>query len=124
MIIHFDDALVAGWEPLEGAYGLRDPDDEHVVAAAVVGGAGVIVTSDRDFEPAKVPSHIRVIDPAQFAADTADVDPLRAVAALRQIAARSANPARSIDDLLALLRDRYGMHDAVEIITPYTHDVT
>ncbi|MGH3486781.1 MAG: PIN domain-containing protein [Actinopolymorphaceae bacterium] len=31
----FDDAEVHGWEPLEGTYGLQDPDDEHLVAAAV-----------------------------------------------------------------------------------------
>lgn len=40
MRTNFDDALVTGWEPLEGSYGLRDPNDEHVVAAAVVGGCG------------------------------------------------------------------------------------
>ena len=39
----FDDAEVEGWEGLEGVYNLPDPDDEHLVAAAVVGGAGVIV---------------------------------------------------------------------------------
>jgi len=32
----FDDAEITGWEGLEGTYGLPDPDDEHVVAAAVV----------------------------------------------------------------------------------------
>jgi predicted nucleic acid-binding protein len=119
MRTHFDDAMVTGWEALEGTYGLRDPDDEHVVAAAVVGGAGVIVTSDHDFEPAKVPARILVSTPAQFAADTVDVDPLRAVVALTQIAARSHNPGLSVEALLVLLRDRYGMHEAVDLITPY-----
>jgi len=34
----FDDAEVTGWEPLAGTYALPDPDDEHVLAAAVVAG--------------------------------------------------------------------------------------
>ncbi|MFF0818626.1 PIN domain-containing protein [Rhodococcus sp. NPDC003318] len=67
----FDDAVVTGWEPLDGSYGLPDPDDEHVVAAAVVGGAGVIVTHNfKDFPEGLVPKHIQVVSPAEFAADT------------------------------------------------------
>ncbi|UVF77803.1 hypothetical protein [Gordonia mangrovi] len=36
----FEDALIEGWEPLEdGIRGLPDPNDRHVVAAAVRGSA-------------------------------------------------------------------------------------
>ncbi|MFC0448925.1 MULTISPECIES: PIN domain-containing protein [Rhodococcus] len=55
---YFDDALVTGWEPLEGTFSLPVPDDEHVVATAVVGGAGVIVTDSRKDVPRdRVPGH-------------------------------------------------------------------
>ncbi len=36
----FDDAEVRGWEGLDGTYGLPDPNDEHVVAAAAVSRQG------------------------------------------------------------------------------------
>ncbi|MGB9223100.1 PIN domain-containing protein [Mycobacterium sp.] len=37
----FDEAIVVSWESLEGTFGLPDIDDEHVAAAALVGGADV-----------------------------------------------------------------------------------
>ena len=52
----FDDSCVAGWEPLGGNFGLPDPDDEHLVAAAHMAGAGAIVTSNvRDFPATSCP---------------------------------------------------------------------
>ena len=60
----FDDAEVVGWEGLVGTYGLPDPNDEHVVAAAVVGGAGAIVTLNfKDFPAKSLPKGIEVISP-------------------------------------------------------------
>lgn len=119
MRANFDDALVTGWEGLEGTFGLPDPDDEHVVAAAVVGGAGAIVTENRkDFPGDRVPAHIQVLDAKEFAADTADVDPARAAAALTVIAARHKNAHKSPQELLKLLVDRYGMVDVGEILEP------
>jgi hypothetical protein len=77
----FDDAPVTGWEALEGTYGLPDPDDEHVVAAAVVGGARVIVTeSIRHFPVERIPSHIDAQD-ARESATTVSADPERALRA-------------------------------------------
>jgi len=57
----FDDACVTGWEPLEGTYGLPDPDDEHLVAAAVLGGAGAIISDNtRDLPAELMPAGIQV----------------------------------------------------------------
>jgi predicted nucleic acid-binding protein len=98
MRAHFDDAEVQGWQPLDGTYGLPDPDDEHVVAAAVVAGAGAIVTyNERDFPPARLPAGIQVLAPQEFAANTVALDPIRARAAIGAIVERSGNPGPTFD---------------------------
>lgn len=115
----FDDSEVEGWEPLEGTYGLPDPDDEHVVAAAHIGGAGVIVTSNlRDFPPSLLPSAIRVTDPANFANETVELAPPQAVRAVLHMAARSGKvgPHLSPAQVLTTLEERYGMAAAVRTI--------
>ncbi|NLE79303.1 MAG: PIN domain-containing protein [Rhodococcus sp.] len=113
----FDDAVVTGWEPLDGSYGLPDPDDEHVVAAAVVGGAGVIVTHNfKDFPEGRVPKHLQVVSAAEFAADNVAVSPIVARQAVETMVERLANPAMSVEEVLALLVDRYEMTDAVALL--------
>lgn len=115
----FDDAEVQGWEPLDGAYGLPDPDDEHLVAAAVVGGAGVIVTHNlRDLPAHKVPGHIEVQRPSDFAWNTVATSPTRALSAIEMMAARTGRrgPVMTVDDVLDQLSKRYEMDAAVELI--------
>lgn len=115
----FDDAEITGWEGLEGSYGLPDPDDEHVLAAAVVGGAGAIVTHNlKDFPADRLPSGLVALAPAEFAANTVTVDPGRALAAVEQISARSgrSGPQLRVHDVLHALQARYGMDQAVRLI--------
>lgn len=115
----FDDALVTDWEALAGTYGLPDPDDEHVVAAAAKGGAEVIVTSNlRDFPAGRLPDPIRAISPKEFVYDTVRHHRTRACRAVIEICERSgrSGPRRNAADVLTTLEDRYGMADTAELL--------
>lgn len=115
----FDDALVSDWERVEGQFGLPDPDDEHVVAAAVMGGAGAIVTHNvRDFPAARIPVAIQVQAPDDFALCTVEVDPQRAAMAVAAIEARSgrAGPRLTARDVIGVLGDRYGMTETAAVL--------
>jgi hypothetical protein len=115
----FDDAEVEGWQGLEGSYGLPDPSDEHVVAAAVVGGAGAIVTANfKDFLPDRLPSGLHLLSAAEFAGNTIALDPARSLIAVGRIAGRSGRrgPALTVEDILDVLAERYGMTDAVDVL--------
>ena len=117
----FDDALVENWEPHDGTFNLPDPDDEHVAAAALVGGAGAIVTGNlKDFPIARIPAHIKVLSPAEFAADTVSVSPDVALRALQTMASRYSAPPLTPEDILSQLVQRYVMTEAVELIRAVT----
>lgn len=120
----FDDAEVTGWEGLEGTYGLPDPDDEHVLAAAVVGGAGAIVTANlKDFPTERLPGGLQVLPAAEFALNTVSLDPRTAHRAVTMIAARSGikGPKRSVDEILDLFVNRYGMDEVVDLLRAATN---
>ena len=119
----FADAEVEGWEPLEGTFGLPDPDDEHVVAAAVIAGAGAIVTENlKDFPAAKIPPGMQVLSAREFAKNTVALNPRHALAAAQEIASRSGRygATLTVEEILDTLRDRYGMSEAVEMIVEAT----
>ena len=117
----FDDAIVLNWESLEGTFGLPDVNDEHVVAAALVGGADVIVTSNsKDFPPQQIPIPLKAISPAQFAADTVAVSPDIAYQAVIGMASRFVRPSSTVDEILDRLVARYAMAEAVELIRSAT----
>lgn len=74
---HFDDACLVGWEPLVPSLRLPDPDDRHVLAAAIVGGAQAIVTANLKDFPDDVlgPLHVEAVHPDRFLLDQLDLAP-------------------------------------------------
>lgn len=76
MDAHVPDALVIGYEPLIDTLALPDPDDRHVLAAAIRAEAGVIVTFNlSDFPPAALaPFGVAAQHPDAFVRHLIDVD--------------------------------------------------
>lgn len=99
------DVLVTGYEDLIAAVELPDPDDRHVLAAAVRCGAQVIVTANlSDFPPAALARYgIEAQHPDEFVGDLLDLAPMTVVSAVRKQAASLKNPPRTIDDVLDIL---------------------
>lgn len=115
----FDDALVTDWEALEGSYHLPDPDDEHVVAAAVMGGAEVIVTDNlKDFPVSRLPESVRAVSAGEFAYDTVRQHLTLACRAVLAICERSGRqgPRLRAAGLLAILDERYKMTATTELL--------
>jgi hypothetical protein len=100
----FPDAEVRGYEPLIEAM-TCDEKDRHVLAAAVRGGAEVVVTFNVDDFPtaSTEPYDITVVSPDDFLLDQLDLYPGLTVKVLRDQAARFTSPAMTIEGLIGHL---------------------
>jgi predicted nucleic acid-binding protein len=109
-----EDSLVTGYESLIGALTLPDPDDRHVLAAAIVGGADVIVTRNLEDFPAEslAPYEIEVRHPDEFVRHLIDLAPALVVRAVREQQSRLVNPPVSTGELLAQF-ERVGLVETV-----------
>ncbi|WP_069165030.1 PIN domain-containing protein [Nocardia altamirensis] len=108
------DCLVDGYEPLIEGLKLPDPDDRHVLAAAIAVGAQVIVTSNLADFPSDVlsPWNIEAKSPDDFLLDQIDLDDRIVWACLQQIADSHTNPPETVEDVLDAL-DSAGLVEAV-----------
>lgn len=105
MNANVQDCLVTEYEDLIEALTLPDPDDRHVLAAAIRGRADVIVTFNLDDFPPDIlqPLGINARHPDDFVIHLLDLAPTRVYWALKRQRATLKNPPRTAEELLDTL---------------------
>jgi predicted nucleic acid-binding protein len=100
------DAKVSGYEELIDALVLPDPNDRHVLAAAIKSGANAIVTFNLKDFPSDVLSKygIEAIHPDEFVYSQIDLAPAIACSAIKRQRESLKNPPKPKDEFLAILQ--------------------
>ena len=113
----FEDASVTGWEAVSAGLDLPDPDDRHVLAAAITGGAQAIVTFNLKDFPAEAlhPRSIQARHPDDFLLDQLDLLPSHVLELLSQQAADLQHPRTDLAGVLAALQ-RCGVPNFAEAV--------
>lgn len=101
MDAHVKDCLVTGYETLEAGIELPDPDDRHILAAAIFCRAGTIVTYNlKDFPEATLAPHgITAQHPDTFIEHTFGINEAAVISAVRNHRASLSNPAKTVNEL-------------------------
>lgn len=120
MNAHTRDALVTGYEPLIEVLNLPDPNDRHVLAAAIKGRADVVVTTNlKDFPPELLARWgIEAQHPDAFLTLLFDLSQAAFLEAVKTVRARLRNPAKSAGDYLETLR-AHGLGATAAALAPY-----
>ena len=105
MNVHVRDRLVTGYEALIEAVTLPDPNDRHVLAAAIRAGADLIVTFNLGDFPEKdlKPYGIEAQHPDDFLMFQLDLAANIVCAAAKRHRASLRNPPKDVDEYLATL---------------------
>lgn len=115
------DCLVTGYEGLEEHLTLPDPDDRHVVAAAILCKAGTIVTFNLKDFPAAVlePLGITAQHPDEFIEHAFGISPSAVIRAVHDHRASLKHPPMMVDDLFNGYM-KQGLVRTVSLLRPHT----
>jgi hypothetical protein len=115
MDAHAPDAIVSGYEHLTAVISLPDPNDRHVLAAAIHCSASVIVTFNlADFpHTALQPYAIEAIHPDPFIVRLIEKESAAVWEAVKQQHASLQRPPMTLEQLLDVLKAQ-GLKDSVE----------
>ncbi|OQW85788.1 MAG: PIN domain-containing protein [Rhodoferax ferrireducens] len=99
------DCLVEDYEFLIDSLVLPDADDRHVLAAAIVGHADSIVTSNLKDFPEKVMAQydIEAQHPDDFIMNQLELKPFEALEVFKRVRAKRRNPACSASELIDMV---------------------
>ena len=113
----FPGARVPRYRNLMKGLSLPDPDDGHVLAAALAAKAGIIITfNTRDFpENVLRPLHVKAVHPDGFVLSLYRAHPAQVVAAVRAQRAALRRPIVSAAELLVTL-EQQGLPRTAELL--------
>jgi predicted nucleic acid-binding protein len=113
-------SLVTGYEGLILGLSLPDPDDRHVLAAAIHCNAAAIVTFNlKDFPgSALTPYGIEAKHPDDFVADMIDIAQPTVWGAVKDVRARLKNPPQTAEEYLTTLL-RQGLAETVACLRDF-----
>ncbi len=114
------DCLVTGYEHLIETLELPDPDDRHVVAAAIQCGANLIVTVNlRDFPEENLRRYQLVAEhPDDFICNLFDLHPAKVVEAARNHRKTLKKPPKTVDEYLDSLL-KQGLTQTVDALREF-----
>ena len=119
MDAHVRDCLVSDYRELIDTLELPDPDDRHVLAAAIVAKADYIVTFNlRDFPPGNLRRYgIEALHPDKFVMLLFEMSASKVCAAAREHHLSHRNPALSAEDYLLQLERQELPHTVAALRT-------
>lgn len=102
LTIALPDAVVTDYQELVATLDLPDPDDRHVLAAALVAGAEFLVSANlADFPAGSMPAGAAALSPDDFVLKLIHADPEAVAAVVDDQAAALRSPPLTTTELLA-----------------------
>jgi len=119
---HVENCLVTEYESLITELDLPDPDDRHVLAAAIKAGANAIVTFNLDDFPAGQLKLYGIVaqHPDDFVVRLFDLFPEAVCLAAKRHRENLCNPPKTVDEYLDNLA-RQQLPQTVARLTPFAH---
>lgn len=105
MNAHAEECLVENYEHLIDSINLPDPNDRHVLAAAIKCSASVIITyNTRDFPMSEISKYeVEVQDPDTFIMHLLDIDVRAVCYALKRQRSNLKHPPKNVHEFLEIL---------------------